>query len=79
MKGHVHHRDHNPRNNTLDNLVLLHGGCHTRYHAALRRAVRERRAAPSWLKLPDSVSAPIASVRDAWKRPDTPELTARVA
>lgn len=28
----VHHLDHNPRNNDLDNLITMHGRCHTKYH-----------------------------------------------
>jgi 5-methylcytosine-specific restriction endonuclease McrA len=35
--GHVHHRDRNPANNVIDNLTLLHPGCHSRLHAVLRR------------------------------------------
>jgi hypothetical protein len=34
----VHHCDHNPRNNSFNNLVLLRMGDHTRLHGALKGA-----------------------------------------
>lgn len=35
---HVHHCDHNPRNNDFDNLVLIKAGDHQRLHISLRGA-----------------------------------------
>ena len=33
---HVHHKDHNPSNNRLDNLILLCGVCHKKIHMKVR-------------------------------------------
>jgi 5-methylcytosine-specific restriction endonuclease McrA len=35
--GHIHHKDCNPNNNQLDNLILLCRKCHFRTHAELRQ------------------------------------------
>ncbi len=33
---HIHHKDHNPKNNTLDNLTILCGVCHKKIHMKVR-------------------------------------------
>ena len=33
---HIHHKDHNPSNNKLDNLLLLCGVCHKKIHMKVR-------------------------------------------
>lgn len=33
---HIHHKDHNPSNNRLDNLILLCGVCHKKIHMKVR-------------------------------------------
>ena len=33
---HIHHKDHNPSNNRLDNLILLCGVCHKKVHMKVR-------------------------------------------
>lgn len=33
---HIHHKDHNPSNNRLDNLIVLCGVCHKKIHMKVR-------------------------------------------
>ncbi len=40
---HVHHKDHDPRNNALDNLLLLTSSEHSRLHALERSNVEEQK------------------------------------
>ena len=47
----VHHRDRDPSNNALENLVCVHSWCHARVHAS--RAVRAR--LPKRWRLPQPV------------------------
>ena len=33
---HIHHKDHNPSNNRMDNLIVLCGVCHKKIHMKVR-------------------------------------------
>ena len=33
---HIHHKDHNPSNNRIDNLIVLCGVCHKKIHMKVR-------------------------------------------
>ena len=57
---HIHHKDHNPANNTLENLACIHGKEHAKQHMAERAVAdptfwhaslaKARLAAPAWHK-----------------------------